>query len=279
MGFSHTQHVGARLAAVLLLASLAGCATNEVTREVALKQQIVQTEQKNNIASLTDVIKGNPSDANALNLRGAAYGQAGEYERALADFNAALSINPQFPQAYANRALVYVRVKKLREAIADYDQALSIDPNYAAAYVGRGNIHRLQKNHPVAIADFTRAIEIDPDPVAHFNRGLSRQAVGQHAQAIDDFDNALGFRSDAPEVYKAKGLSELALQKYELAFDNFYKAAQGPNAYEAWALRGQAAEQMGAKKEAARAYQRSLQINPSFQPARQGLQRIGIDAA
>jgi hypothetical protein len=36
---------------------------------------------------------------------------------------------------------------------------------------------------------------------------------------------------------------------------------------------------MGAKKEAARAYQRSLQINPSFQPARQGLQRIGIDAA
>ena len=279
MGFSHTQYVCARLAAVSLLALLAGCATSEVTKEVALKQQIAQTEQKNNIASLSDVIKGNPQDANALNLRGAAYGQSGEYQRALADFNAALSINPQFPQAYANRALVYVRLRELPKAIADYDQALGIDPNYAAAYVGRGNIHRLQKNHPMAIADFTRAIEIDPDPVAHFNRGLSRQAVGQHGQAIDDFDNALGFRANSPDVYKAKGLSELALQKYEAAFDTFRKAAEGPKAYEAWALRGQAAEQMGAKKEAARAYQRSIQINPNFQPAREGLQRVGTGSA
>jgi tetratricopeptide (TPR) repeat protein len=134
-------------------------------------------------------------------------------------------------------------------------------------------------NHPMAAADFSRAIEIQPDPVAFFNRGLSRQALGQHAEAIDDFDNTLGFRPDAPEVYQAKGLSELALQKYENAFDDFYKAAQGSkNNYQAWALRGQAAEAMGARKEAARAYQRALQINPGFRPAREGLNRVGSEA-
>jgi tetratricopeptide (TPR) repeat protein len=134
-------------------------------------------------------------------------------------------------------------------------------------------------NHPMAIADFTKALEVQGDPIAYFNRGLSRQAIGQHAQAVDDFENALGFRPDAPEVYHAKGLSELELRKFEKAFDDFYKAAQGnKNNYEAWALRGRAAEGMGARKEAARAYQRALQINPSFRPAREGLDRVGNEA-
>jgi tetratricopeptide (TPR) repeat protein len=134
-------------------------------------------------------------------------------------------------------------------------------------------------NHAMAIADFSRALEVQPDPIAYFNRGLSRQVMGEHAQAVDDFDNTLGFRSDAPEVYQAKGLSEMALKKYENAFDDFQKAAQGSkNNFEAWALRGQAAEAMGAKKEAARAYQRALTINPSFRPAREGLNRVGSEA-
>ena len=143
------------------------------------------------------------------------------------DFNAALKVNPDFPQAYANRALVFVKIKKLKRAIADYDQAIQINQNYAAAYVGRGNIYRILKDHQKAIDDFSKAISIQPDPVAHYNRGRSRQQLGRHAEAIDDFDNAIGFRSDAPEVYQAKGLSEMALKRYDSAYDNFYKAAQG----------------------------------------------------
>lgn len=278
MGLMLNPGSGGKLAVFTLLCALSGCQTGEMAGQLA-QRQTLQAEQKNNIASLSEVIKNNPSDANALNLRGAAYGAAGDYDKALADFNAAVAINPQYPQAYANRALIYVRAKNLQKAIADYDQAINLDPNYAAAFVGRGNVHRMTGNHPMAIADLSRAIEIQPDPVAHFNRGLSRQAVGQHAQAIDDFDNVLGFRPDAPEVYHAKGLSELELQKYEQAYDDFYKAAQGSkNNYEAWALRGKAAEGMGAKKEAAKAYQRSLAINPSFRPAREGLSRVGSEA-
>lgn len=280
MGLMINPDRGGKLAVLMLLVSLGGCQSGEMASQLAQKQQLATAEQKNNIASLSEVIKTNPTDANALNLRGSAYGVSGEYQSALADFNAALTINPQFSQAYANRALILVRMKRLPDALADYDRAINIDPNYAGAYVGRGNVNRMMSNHPMATADFSRAIEIQPDPVAHFNRGLSRQAMGQHLQAIDDFDNALGFRPDAPEVFHAKGLSELELQKYESAFDDFYKAAQGSkDNYEAWALRGRAAEGMGAKKEAARAYQRALQINPSFRPAREGLDRVGRNEA
>jgi tetratricopeptide (TPR) repeat protein len=105
MGLAYNPGIGGKLAVMLLLSSLAGCATSEVAKEVALKQQLVQSEQKNNIASLSEVIKANPNDGNALNLRGAAYGQAGDFESALADFNAALAINSQFPQAYGRRRI------------------------------------------------------------------------------------------------------------------------------------------------------------------------------
>lgn len=264
-----------RLCVLLFLTVLSGCGAASVAPEVSLKQQQAAAGQENNIESLTEIIAKNPRDANTLNLRGTAYGQIGDYRKAMADFNDALKIKPDFPQAYANRALVFVRIKKLPRAIADYDRAIRINPDYAAAYVGRGNVHRLLNEHRKAIADFTKAISIQPDPVAHFNRGLSRQKLGLHEEAIDDFDNAIGFRADAPEVYQAKGLSEMALKRYESAYDNFYKAASGSKKnYEAWVLRGKAAEALGNKKGAVRAYNRALQINPAFQPAREALQRV-----
>lgn len=264
-----------RLGVLFALTALAGCGAASVSPEVTLKQQQAEAGQENNIESLTEIIEKNPQDANTLNLRGTAYGQIGDYKNAMADFNAALKIKPDFPQAYANRALVFVRIEKLPRAIADYDRAIEINPDYAAAYVGRGDVHRLLNNHRKAIADFTKAISIQPDPVAHFNRGLSRQKLGLHDEAIDDFDNAIGFRANAPEVYQAKGLSELALKRYESAYDNFYKAASGSKRnFEAWALRGKAAEALGNKQGAARAYNRALQINPNFEPAREGLQRV-----
>lgn len=247
--------------------------------QIAAQQKVATAEQKNNIASLSEVIKANPNDANALNLRGAAYGQAGEYEKALNDFNAALSVSPQYYQAYANRALIFSRGNKLDQALADYNQALRIDPKYSIALVGRGTVHRMRNNHPAAVADFSAALENQGDPVAYFNRGLSRQAMGEHKLALDDFENTLGFRPEAPEVFQAKGVSELALQKYEKAYDDFYQAARGKeNNFEAWALRGKAAEGMGNKKEAAQSYQRALQINPSYKPARDGLDRVDGEA-
>src|SRR5262249_5315379 len=83
-------------------------------------------DPKNNIASITAVGAQNPRDAKALSLRGTAYGQAGDYEKALADFSAAIRINPQFYQAYNNRALILLRMGRLDAALSDYNQAIVI---------------------------------------------------------------------------------------------------------------------------------------------------------
>ena len=48
-----------------------------------------------------------PKDAKFYVDRGIAYGEKGEYDQAIADFNRALEVDPKIASAYYNRAMVY----------------------------------------------------------------------------------------------------------------------------------------------------------------------------
>ena len=135
-----------------------------------------------NINSLTAVIQRNPSDANGYNVRGTAYGRAGETREAIDDFNTAIKLNPSFYQAYANRALVQRRLGRDDLALADYNRALQINPNYDVALIGRGNLYRQSKQTNLALADFNQAIALrTSDPRAYHNRALHLPGIGAAA--------------------------------------------------------------------------------------------------
>ncbi len=263
------------LAVAAVSVALVGCETTGAVNQAG--QQQSRVNHRNNIASISEVIKTNPTDANALNLRGSALGQAGEYQKALADFNAALALTPNYYQAYANRALIYVKMKRLDQAMADYNQAISLAPDYGVAYVGRANLYRAMNNMPMALADYGKAIQIQADdPIAYFNRGLVHQAMNDHSSAVDDFTMALGMRPEEPEAAYARGLSNLALQQYKKAYEDFVVVSNTKkDNHEVWTYRGRAAEGAGDAKEASRAYKRALQISPFFRPASEGLSRVG----
>ena len=51
------------------------------------------------------------------------------------------------------------------KAIAEYDQAVTLDPNRAEFYVVRGNARLHRHEFDKAVADFNEAIRLDPDDV------------------------------------------------------------------------------------------------------------------
>ena len=55
-----------------------------------------------------------------LNL-GVAYNNLGENQRAIADYNQAISLNPNFVEADFNRGLLYRQLGETQKAIADYN--------------------------------------------------------------------------------------------------------------------------------------------------------------
>ena len=170
---SRAARLALHLSAALLLAATAACQT---VQSGGLVDPDAGSPQ--NIASLTDVVQSNPSDAAALNVRGTAFARAGRFDQAIGDFSRAIQINPNLREAYANRALVLRRQNNFPAALADYNRAVEIDPRYQQAYIGRGDVYRLNNQLELAINDYNRALEISGNPQAFHSRGLDLPGAG-----------------------------------------------------------------------------------------------------
>ncbi|MYA62612.1 MAG: tetratricopeptide repeat protein [Dehalococcoidia bacterium] len=65
-------------------------------------------------------------------------------------------------------------------AIADFDTAISILPDNPYLYLFRGLAYYMKVGYKRAFSDFDRAIAIDPDdPYFHFFRSVSLEALGE----------------------------------------------------------------------------------------------------
>ena len=67
-----------------------------------------------------------------------AYYQAKQYERAIQDLTQVIKLDPKNTDALNNRGFVYDDLKQHALAIQDYTQALVINPNLTKVYVNRG---------------------------------------------------------------------------------------------------------------------------------------------
>jgi tetratricopeptide (TPR) repeat protein len=114
----------------------------------------------------TQVIRYEPWNTEAHNNRGSFYFEQGDYTRALADYNAALSFAPQVVATHAakrrsayfnDRAVTYVRLGKMTEAIADASEAIRLRPNHADYYQNRSNMYRRLGMAEAAAADGAQA--------------------------------------------------------------------------------------------------------------------------
>jgi len=85
---------------------------------------------------------------------------------------------PDRLRALLARAGAYVRKQQDDRAIADYDVALTLDPTLADIFNARGELWRKKGDRPRALADFGAAIKLNPQhPAARGNYRLLAQEV------------------------------------------------------------------------------------------------------
>lgn len=227
------ESLGVRGVAAKRLVACAGIALCLALSYATAKQIAVW---KDSITLWSYVIENEPQGLSfAYNNRGVALRGLGQYERALEDYNEALSIDPRSFRAYTNRGIVYAETGQLQRAIGDFDAAIAINPSYADAYTSRGLAKSSQGQLSGALEDFNKAINLKPSSVdAYLNRGVAFEQLGKLDRALEDYGKAI---------------------------------ALDPSDYLAYCNRGIIFAKMGQSDKAVRDYDTSISLKPDFAKA------------
>jgi tetratricopeptide (TPR) repeat protein len=133
---------------------------------------------------------------------GIGYLDQGQFDQAIAEFQAALQIAPDNAQAHYNLGLAYQKQDKLDEAAAAYQKAIQANPNLADVHNNLGLIYKVQGKLDQALASYQEAIRLAPDDdTAHYNLALLYDAQGELDQSILEYEQAVGLNPDNADAY------------------------------------------------------------------------------
>ncbi len=96
-------------------------------------------------------------------LQANTYFEDGAYERALAEYDAALAEVPNHIHALRGRARTLMQLERYEEAERAYDEAISREPGFAATYANRGILFDRTGRYEQAIADYDKALALDAE--------------------------------------------------------------------------------------------------------------------
>ncbi|HVN64647.1 MAG TPA: tetratricopeptide repeat protein [Candidatus Binataceae bacterium] len=223
------------------------------------------------LALLAMIAAGIPAYAGGLdNMRaGVAARERGDHAEAIRDFTRALEADDLSIVAkaivYNDRGLAYEAERQYDRAIADYNAALGLKPDFAEVYVNRGKAFAEKGEYDRVISDFSAAIRLNHESAdAYENRGTAYLLKGEFDKAISDFDNAIRLRPGDLEGYYNRAGAYYYKGEYRKAIGDLSKIIRRkPNDAIAYRMRGNARFFSREFAAAATDYERCLTIDPS----------------
>ena len=160
------------------------------------------------------------------------------------DYDKAIQLRPNYINSYYNRGTAKITLGKEKadegklldalklynEAIDDFNVVIQHRPDKAYAYNNlgwtkyllgqleseQGNAAEAQRLYEETLINVNSAFKLDPDlvksvPSFYHTRAVARAALGQHQEAIEDFDECIRIKPDKALYYHDRGLSLKAL--------------------------------------------------------------------
>jgi len=207
--------------------------------------------------------------ANAYNSRGAALGSKGDLVSALRDFDRAIELNPELGSAYENRGLVLQSRGDLGGAIKDLDEAIRLQPGVGRNYVERASVWDTKGNAARAIDDLSEAIRLDPGREELFVvRGLLWDRQRDTTHSIADYDEAIRLNPKFAAAYNNRCNTWLIKQAYDRAAADCTTALQlDPALAQAHFNRGVLWVVANDYAKAREEFDQAIRLKPQFAPA------------
>ena len=133
--------------------------------------------------------------------------QAGDFDKAVKNFNKSIQKNDKFVDAYFKRALSYTYLKKYEEAINDYSTVIELSPNDEVSFFNRSRIFTVMKDYEKALSDVNSAINIDKEFIEVYYQKASIMLKMRNLDgAISTYTNLIEILPDDPRAYYNRGL-------------------------------------------------------------------------
>ncbi len=195
---------------------------------------------------------------------------AGKYDEAIEYYDQALEMEPKNDHVWGSRGAALLRLGLWAKALDAFNRALETNPDLALAHSGKGLALTHLKRYSEAIASHDRAIELESSPVGWNNRGNTVMRMGgDTAEAIGNYQRALGIDPEYDIAWFNKGKAELQVENLEDAIKSFSRAVDlKPKFAEAWFNKGKALSMSGKNlAEALYCFDTAIELKPAMSEA------------
>lgn len=227
------------------------------------------------------VLKKNPKDAEALNLRGVLAAQANRLDAGIDYISRALQLDGRNPVFHYNLALAYQAAGNRESAIASYRRALGLRSDYVDALVNLGNLLINKGEIEEAVACYRKARRLAAtNAMVHNNLGAALSAQKTWDEAVVCFREALRLKPDYADAHNGLGAAFLALEQYGEAAASLAAALQhDPGHVRAHNNLGLNHAYKGRFEEAIASFRAALQRNPAYVEAHLNLGKMNFELA
>ncbi len=210
-----------------------------------------------------------PDHAEAQNNLGNVLSALGEVEAAGEAYRAAIRADPRYADAIFNLGVLMEVTGGNEEALRSYKRTLRISPEHFGAHQGLGNVFRALKRLEEASASYEAALELNPNlPEARTNLAAVLHELGKFDQAADQCRMALELSPELTEAHYNLGIALQELGAFEDAKQAYQRVLANEPGHAAAALNiAYAEQQLGRLEKAAAAFARTIEIDPDFEKA------------
>ena len=221
---------------------------------------------------------------------GIAYLEAGQYSRAVPEFEAAIKLDANFIGAHCALCRAYLEQDELEKANTAVTEALKLDATHqpamllcdtiTQAYYNRGRQHLDAGRYTEAVPTFQKALTLDADlrrsaevsdtENKHIHAHLGAAYIGLKAyqEAIDALQNAIALDADLVDAHYNLGHAYVEQGDPDKAIPHLERAiAIAPNLKRAHYNLARAHRESGNLEAATHAITETLRLDPNYQPA------------
>jgi tetratricopeptide (TPR) repeat protein len=204
-----------------------------------------------------------PSLAKVHNRLATLHYNHGEYDRALEEYDLTLAIDPLRAAAWNGRGETLMQLGRYDECIESSTRAIDLDPELWEAYAGRGLCALAQEEYVGAVADYEVYVAAVPDdPTVWYNLGIAYRHAGNPQAAVAAYGHTLDLEPDYYQALINRGWARIDLEEYDEAVADFTAALEFGEIAAAYNGLGDVYLDQGLFEEAARNYERAMQLAP-----------------